>query len=207
MRLRTFFFWMTTTVFIGCTNHSNDQKQAEQIHTDHVAKKPSRYADSVNAGLIAVDTMKSSTPRVSMATIGNAHVHISYYSPGVKGRIIWGGLVPYNTVWVTGAHSATSMSIDNPIIIDDKKIEAGTYAIFTIPGEQEWIFILNKNYQQHLADDYSEQEDVLRFIMRPVANEMTQRLTYKVVKHTNNKGRIEILWDKLKLIVPFETTE
>ncbi|HJV20692.1 MAG TPA: DUF2911 domain-containing protein [Sediminibacterium sp.] len=171
----------------------------------HMAKPASGYADSVNNGLIAQDTMKSSVPRVEMKTIGTTHLHISYYSPGVKGRIIWGGLVPYNTVWVTGAHSATSITLNRTIIIDNKKVDPGTYAIFTVPGEKEWIFILNKNHQQHLTDNYSEKEDVLRVAVAPQENAMTPRLTYIVNKQTDDSGSIEILWEKIKITVPFKT--
>lgn len=194
--------------FIGCINQSSSKKQEKKhVHVGHDQGKRLGYADSVNAGLIAVDTMKGSTPRVAMATIGNTHVHISYYAPGVQGRIIWGGLVPYNAVWVTGAHSATNINISRPIVVGKKKIDAGTYAIFTIPGKKEWIFILNKNYQQHLTDNYAEQEDVLRVTTIPMMHAMTQRLTYQVVKQTDKSGSIDILWEKIKLTIPFETIQ
>ena len=165
---------------------------------------PSGYADSVNNGLITQDTMKSSPERTAMASVGKTHLHITYHAPGVKGRIVWGGLVPYNTVWVTGAHTATSIQINNPIEINSKKIEAGTYAVFTIPGEKEWTFILNKNYQQHLADDYKEAEDVLRIAVKPTDNKMTQRLTYTVNKTDDNSGSISMEWEKIKIDVPFK---
>ncbi len=161
------------------------------------------YADSVNNGLIKKDTLKKSVPRVAMATIGSTHVHINYFSPGVRDRIIWGGLVAYNTVWVTGAHAATHIQFYKPVIINNQKIEAGTYAIFTIPNKQEWIFILNKNYQQHLTDDYSTKDDILRLKIKPQPHKLTQRLSYKVIKKTEKAGAIEMYWEKIKIIVPF----
>ncbi|NNV54028.1 DUF2911 domain-containing protein [Panacibacter sp. KCS-6] len=164
----------------------------------------SGYADSVNNGLITQDTMKSSPERTAMASVGKTHLHITYHAPGVKGRIIWGGLVPYNAVWVTGAHTATSIQINNAIEINDKKIEAGTYAVFTIPGEKEWTFILNKNYQQHLADDYKETEDVLRMAVKPIENKMIQRLTYTIKNTSENSGSISMEWEKIKIEVPFK---
>jgi hypothetical protein len=115
--------------------------------------------------------------------------------------------VPYNTVWVTGAHTASKIILNKAIVIDDKTIEAGTYAIFTIPGVKEWIFILNKNHQQHLADDYSVNEDVLRFAVKPYENAMTQRLTYAVINQGNHDGSIEISWEKIKIVVPFRTAD
>ena len=163
------------------------------------------YADSINKGLIAPDTMKRSIARTAMRNIGNAHVHINYHSPGVKGRIIWGGLVPYGQVWVTGAHSATSVQFSEAVEIAGKKVEAGTYALFTIPGEKEWVVILNKNHQQHLADDYNQTEDVLRTTVLPTANNMVQRLTYSVNKTGDAAGTITMEWEKLKLELPFKS--
>jgi hypothetical protein len=200
------FLLLSAILIASCkNNNSKKEQQVTNAHAGHDVKTMSGYADSVNSGLIAEDTMKKSTPRVAMATIGVTHVHISYTSPGVKGRVIWGGLVPYNTVWVTGAHTATNIQLNKPIVINNTTVEAGTYAIFTIPGEKEWIFILNKNYQQHLTDDYSDKEDVLRFTIKPEASKITQRLTYNVVKKADDTGNIEILWEKIKLVVPFKT--
>jgi hypothetical protein len=165
------------------------------------------FADSVNKGLIAVDVFKKSVPRIAKGSVGKSELTVYYYSPGVRGRIIWGGLVPYNEVWVTGAHFATSIKIGHPIIIGERRIEKGTYALFTIPGQREWIFILNKNYQQHLADRYDSVDDVVRIPITPLENPMTQRLTYQIVAKSGRAGAIEIYWDKIKLAVPFEAAE
>jgi len=197
------FFGVASTM-IACKSKKTEPKN-KSTHMLHEATLSSGYADSVNNGFIAADTMKKSVPRVAMQSIGNTHIHIEYSSPGVKGRIIWGGLVPYNTVWVTGAHAATKITFNNAIAISDKKVEAGTYAIFTIPNEKEWIFILNKNYEQHLTDNYSEKEDVLRCIVKPQSNAITQRLTYIINKQTSNRGDIEICWEKVRIVVPFKT--
>ena len=206
MKLSIISFFCTAVILIACNNNGgNTESTNTNTHAQHEAIKTSGYADSVNNGLIAQDTMKSSVPRVAMQTVGNTHVHIAYSSPGVKGRIIWGGLVPYNAVWVTGAHSATKITLNNAIIINNKKVEAGTYAIFTIPGEKEWIFILNKNFEQHLADNYSDKDDVLRVAVVPQENAMTQRLTYAVTKQTDKNGSIEVCWEKIKITVPFNT--
>jgi hypothetical protein len=145
-----------------------------------------------------VDTFKKSLPCITKGTINGAGVEINYYSPGVKNRTIWGGLVPYGEVWVTGAHSATNISITKAFRIGNVKVEAGKYAIFTIPGKEEWIFTLNKNYQQHLADNYKQEEDILRFTVKPVWNDVvTERLQYSII---NNK--LVIAWEKVKIEIP-----
>jgi len=107
------------------------------------------------------DTVKKSLPKETHAMIGDAHITINYTAPVVKGRVIWGGLVPFNDVWVTGAHRATSFEIDKAFSINNQTIPAGKYAIFTIPGEETWTFILNRNWDQHLADDYSASDDIV----------------------------------------------
>lgn len=192
---------------LGACNNGRKEKTEQKAGGEHgnhemPATTGYGYADSINDGLIAQDTLKGSPARTAMATIGKTHIHISYHSPGTKGRVIWGGLVPYNAVWVTGAHTATSVNINNPVTIGAKKIEAGTYAVFTIPGEKEWIFILNKNYRQHLADNYTETEDLVRVPVQPKEYKMTQRLTYSVTRETDSSGYINIMWDKTKIAVP-----
>lgn len=145
-----------------------------------------------------VDTFKKSLPCITKGTINGADVEINYYSPGVKNRTIWGGLVPYNEVWVTGAHSATNISITKAFSIGNVKVEAGKYAIFTIPGKEEWVFVLNKKYQQHLADNYNQKEDLLRFTVKPVWSDVvTERLQYSIIDN-----KLVIAWEKMKIEVP-----
>lgn len=196
-----------SAIFISCEN--KDDKKTESDHSKHdmhgKSGSASNYADSVNNGLIANDTLKGSPERTAMNTIGGAHVHIEYHSPGVKNRIVWGGLVPYNQVWVTGAHSATSIQLSKPIQIGETKIDKGTYAIFTIPGQEEWVFILNKNYEQHLTDDYKDSLDVVRMTVKPISTDLTQRLTYEVKKVDDTNGIIVMRWEKIKIEVPFKS--
>lgn len=144
------------------------------------------------------DTTKKSIRSAAVGKIGTANVRINYYSPGVRGRIIWGGVVPLDEVWVTGAHSATNIEISKAFRIGNKTIPAGTYAIFTIPSKTTWTFILNKNYNQHLADDYDAKDDIIRLQVKPVTLvKPLERLQYFV---GNNK--ISIRWDKVKIDVP-----
>jgi hypothetical protein len=144
------------------------------------------------------DTSKKSIKCAAVGKIGTANARINYYSPGVRGRIVWGGVVPLDEVWVTGAHSATNIEINKAFRIGNITIPAGTYAIFTIPSKKEWIFILNKNYNQHLADDYDAKDDIIRLKVKPIAiTKPLERLQYFV---GNNK--ISVGWDKVKIDVP-----
>ena len=149
------------------------------------------------------DTNQKSIPSEVRKSIGGADIKIAYHSPAVRGRVIWGGLVPFDAVWVTGAHKATSLEIGKTFQIGDQTILAGKYALFTIPGKEEWTIILNKNWNQHLADDYSEAEDVARLKVKPVqTTEMKERLTYEISETGAKSANITIRWEKLQ--VPFE---
>ncbi|MCU0391678.1 MAG: DUF2911 domain-containing protein [Thermoflexibacter sp.] len=179
---------------------ANDEKNQREL-------KFSGYADSVNQGLIAKDTLKTSARREASGTLGNLTVTINYGSPGVKGRSIWNGLVGYDQVWVTGAHTATSVSFDKDIMINDQKISAGTYGFFTIPSATEWTLILNTRPNQHLADDYSEKEDVIRIKIKPeTLKKEVSRLTYSINKKSDSEGSIDMSWEKIKVSMPFKTT-
>ena len=162
------------------------------------------YADSVNKGLIAKDTMKGSPKRITMTTIGNTHIHIEYGSPGIKGRTIWGGLVAYDQVWATGAHNATTIDFSTDVMIAGKKIKKGTYSFFTIPGKTEWTLILNTRHNQHLADEYNPAEDVVRVKVRPMKKKVpVQRLTYTVQREGNN-AVIGVEWEYLSVSLPVQ---
>lgn len=149
------------------------------------------------------DTSKRSIKSAAVGNIGSTKVVINYHSPGVRKRIIWGGLVPYDEVWVTGAHDATNIEIDKPFIVAGKIIPKGKYAIFTIPGKNEWTVILNKKWDQHLANEYDAKEDVVRFKVKPVRQvKNTERLQYFIKSLSANKGTIAVAWEKLKIEFP-----
>lgn len=148
------------------------------------------------------DTLKKSIPKKAELKIGRAHFRIAYYAPTVRGRIIYGGLVPFDEVWVTGAHSATSFEFNVPVTIGGKEIEAGKYAFFTIPGKDSWTIIINKNYKQHLTDDYSEAEDVHRFNIRPLEGALRERLDYRLEKTSDKELTLTFRWDKTVIAFP-----
>lgn len=145
------------------------------------------------------DTSKKSIKSMAVAVINGDSVKINYHSPGVRKRVIWGGLVPYDEVWVTGAHDATTIEIGKPFIVGGKEIPAGKYAFFTIPGENEWTVIINKNWKQHLATEYDEKEDVVRIKVKPKKTDHTERLQYFINDVGTNKGTIAVAWEKLKI--------
>jgi hypothetical protein len=114
-------------------------------------------------------------------TIGEASITINYGSPAVKGRKIWGALVPYNKVWRTGANGATTFETNKAVKIEGKELAAGKYALFTIPGETDWTIIFNKVSDQWGAYNYSEKDDALRVTVKSKkVTKMNERLGIEV---------------------------
>lgn len=145
------------------------------------------------------DTSKKSIKSMAVGLIGSDSVKINYHSPGVRKRVIWGGLVPYEEVWVTGAHDATTIEINKPFSVEGKEVPAGRYAFFTIPGEKEWIIIINKHWKQHLASEYDEKDDVVRIKVKPAVHAHTERLQYFIEPGKANTGKIAIAWEKIRI--------
>ena len=151
------------------------------------------------------DTLKKSIPSGVTKRIANADVTIKYHAPGVRGRVIWGGLVPYDEVWVTGAHSATTLEVGGDFQIGNKPIKAGKYAIFTIPGKEEWTVIINSNWDQHLSDEYSDKEDLVRLKVKPQPSSvLAERLKYEIDQTGERTANITISWEKLRVPFPME---
>lgn len=161
----------------------------------------SQNANHNHTTAVKADTVKKkSIAQEEHAQVGDTHITILYAAPAVRGRVIWGGLVPYDEVWVTGAHRATSFEIDREFSAGGKKIPAGKYAIFTIPGKYKWIIIFNKNWDQHLADDYTEKDDVLRMEVKPVTHAIFQeRLNYSITELSEKEAILSISWETLKV--------
>ena len=107
-------------------------------------------------------------PRVSpkaslMQTVGLTDVTITYSRPGVKGRTIWGGLVPYDKVWRTGANEATKITFSNDVMINGQKLAAGTYSLHTIPAQSgDWTLAFNSVANQWGSFNYDQTKDALR---------------------------------------------
>ena len=149
------------------------------------------------------DTTKKSINSMAVLAVNSDSIKISYHSPGVRQRVIWGGLVPYGEVWVTGAHDATYIVMPKSFEVGGKAIPAGKYAFFTIPGKKNWTLIINKNWEQHLASEYDEKEDIIRVEVKPKKVDHTERLQYFIEMSDNKQGKISVAWEKIKIELPF----
>jgi hypothetical protein len=134
-------------------------------------------------------------------TVGFTDVRIDYNRPGVKERIIWGGLVPHNKVWRAGANEATKFTFSTDVKINGKTLKAGSYSFFVIPTKEKWTIIFNKVADQWGAFEYNEAEDALRFEVTSDEGNMQEWLAYTITKTSNNSAIAKLEWDKLK--IPF----
>jgi hypothetical protein len=150
------------------------------------------------------DTTKTSIPKMAELKIDKAIFRIFYYAPSVRGRVIYGGLVPFDQVWVTGAHRATALEFNVPVSIEGKELKPGKYAFFTIPGKETWTIIINKKWDQHLADDYSEAEDVLRIQVTPKEAGLRDRLDYRLDKINDTDLNFNFRWEKVSISFPIK---
>lgn len=144
------------------------------------------------------DPAKRASPlATATGKIGEANITINYGSPSVKGRKIWGELVPYDKVWRSGANEATTFTSDKDLVVQGKKLAAGKYAFFTIPGEKDWTVIFNNVPDQWGAYDYDAAKDALRVTVKPSkSKEMNERLVYVI----SEKG-FSLRWENLEVPV------
>jgi hypothetical protein len=132
-----------------------------------------------------------SPPEKATGMINGATIQINYGSPSVRGRKIWGELVPFNEVWRAGANEATTFETDKDLTIEGSKLPAGKYSFFVIPNKTECVVIFNKEAKQWGAYKYDDKKDQLRVKIKPQAAEsITEKLVYKI-----NANDIVLSWD------------
>lgn len=190
---------LLSALFFACNNETSHDHSGNKAKDSTVNEIVIRPTDTT-----ITDTVKKSLPAIAKSDINGHDVVIRYHSPAMRGRIIWGGLVPLDQVWVTGAHSATSIEVPTGFVVGEKKIPAGKYAFFTIPTRGAWTVIINKNWDQHLADEYNQAEDLVRITVSPDAAARQERLMYTIDQTGERKCAIELRWDTVRLRVPVE---
>ena len=141
------------------------------------------------------DAERSSKNGTTVGKVGAATVTVHYGRPKVRGRKVWGGLVPYGKVWRTGADEASTITFDKVVKVGGKPVAAGTYALFTIPGEKSWTIILNKQAKQWGAYRYDAKQDAVRVDVTPKKGKATEALTIDM-----KKGMLAIHWGNV--VVP-----
>lgn len=157
---------------------------------------------AVAAGAPAAVPLPQVSPAAAvMQEVGISRVKIHYHRPAVQGRKIWGGLVPYGQVWRLGANEATTIEIPHEAKIAGHDIAAGKYSLFAIPNAGSWTFIVNKVADQWGAFSYQQEQDVLRFQVKPKAAPHREYFDIDIVPTSDRAMRVDVTWEKLH--VPF----
>lgn len=144
-----------------------------------------------------------------MQTVGLTDVTITYSRPGVKGRVIWGGLVPYDKVWRTGANEATDITFSTDVKVNGQPLPAGTYSLHTIPTQGDWTVIFNKQADQWGSYSYDEKEDALRIQVKAQPHAFNEWMEFSFPDIAVDKATVALDWEKLRVAfeIQVETVE
>lgn len=138
--------------------------------------------------------------------VGLTDISIAYSRPSMKGRKIFGELAPYNEVWRTGANASTKIKFSDEVMVEGNKIPAGEYALYTIPGKEEWTIILNKNTSLWGSDGYEQEDDAARFTVKPVTTPApTETFTITIGALAMDAAQVGILWENTLVKFKIET--
>ena len=150
-----------------------------------------------------VEPERASPHETVTGMVGEANITITYGRPYKKGREIYGGLVPFDEVWRTGADEATTLESDRDLMLGSLHVPAGKYGIFTVPGQESWTLVVNKVADQWGAFKYAEAEDLGRVEMAVAQTEdMTEQLTIGIEAGEGANGTLSIVWDATSATLP-----
>tara|TARA_R110000868_G_scaffold61997_3_gene187837 strand:- start:2622 stop:3125 length:504 start_codon:yes stop_codon:yes gene_type:complete len=152
------------------------------------------FAFTFSNGLIAQE--KRASPLVEKTeNIDNVEVKIQYGETSMKGREIFGNLVPYGKVWRTGANEATVIEFNKDVKLNEQLVKAGKYSLFTIPDEGKWTIIINSIWDQWGAYNYDENKDILRFEVDSKKVEKHEKLNINLSK----EGSFQLIWEETSI--------
>lgn len=209
-KLTSFLIFCLLT-FAACqdTNNTTDTSSMDS-ETDEMVQNVAETGDETMGGMIGenfevktIDGEIKSPRKELTGTVSDVPVVINYGSPAVNDRTIYGDLVPYNKVWRTGANEATRITFEKPVLVgtEGKKLEAGTYALFTMPASKtEWTIIFNKKADQWGAYDYDEKDDVVKIKGKAMeSSAMAERMDFAV-----NGQDVQLMWADLVVSFPIK---
>lgn len=138
------------------------------------------------------DADRASKNGETIGTIDEVEITLEYGRPNVKNRTIWGGLVPYDKIWRTGANEATTIELSEDVLVDGNPLAAGRYSLFTIPGEEAWTVIFNRQADQWGAFKYEAEQDALRVTAVPRQIEHVESMDFVI-----EDSQVVLRWEKL----------
>lgn len=158
----------------------------------------------------AVELPRQSPLATVTQAFGYTTASVSYSRPAVKGRAIWGGLVPYGQIWRAGANEATTLELTTDAKINGQPLAKGKYALFILPTEKDWTFIFSKNHKTWGSYTYDQKEDALRVTVAPQTAGHMERLEFGFEDLSDSGATLTTHWEKrkaaLKIVVEFLET-
>ncbi len=169
-----------------------------------------RYAPLLALLLLGTPLAGQEAPRVPISpraaeeiAVGSGQVKVEYSRPFAKGRKIFGGLVPWGTVWRTGANAATTLRTNVELKLGDVVVPKGTYTLYTLPGEKSWKLIVNRQTGQW-GTEYDPKMDLARIEMKVEARpDVLEAFTISFLPEDAFRGTLRLSWEKLTLSVPY----
>lgn len=132
-------------------------------------------------------------------TIGTTEITINYHRPGVRGRAIWGGLVPWDQPWRMGANEATTIEFSGPVKVEGQDVPAGKYSFFAIPSKDKWTLVINKDPEQWGAYGYDASKDQLRASVTPSTGPRTEWMRFTIDPVTPSSAIVNLNWDTVSV--------
>ncbi len=152
----------------------------------------------------AQDLPKPSPAASFSQTVGVTNISMKYSRPSVKGRTIWGELVPYGKMWRAGANSSTKIEFGTEVMINGVSVPAGEYALFVMPSKEEWTFVISNHITGNGTSGYTEESDVVRVSVKPEEHAMVENLMFSMDQINDESARVSLSWERLS--ASFEVT-
>lgn len=183
---RTLAIALTVAVFalgVACSSGTDTASEPEAAEADSAPQRLSPHESS-------------------SGKVGEANITVTYGRPYKKGREIYGGLVPFDAVWRTGADEATTLETDRDLMLGSLHVPAGKYSVYTIPAADKWTLIVNKTWDQW-GTVYEEAQDLGRAEMAvSESEELTEQLTIGIEPGEGQNGTLSIVWDTTAATLP-----
>jgi len=163
-------------------------------------------AFTFNADAQTLKTPQPSTTQTIKQDLGIGNVELSYSRPGMKGRKIFGDLVPFGKVWRTGANNATTLTFSDSVTIGGTKLAPGKYGLLSIPDKDQWTLIVSNQTDVTSPAAYKQASDAARVTVKPVMmNQPTETFTMQFANVKSNSADLQILWDNVAVSLPIST--
>lgn len=194
------FLFIVILVFYSCNTRSSQAEKEENNQVLAAVSIPEKEVSKktpidffFKTTVIEADLP---SPRKEMSGhIADLKIKVNYGSPSVKGREIWGELVPFDKIWRTGANEATTFTIDKDITLNEQTLNAGTYSLFTLPTSDGWKMIFNTTIDQWGAYEYEESKDVLRVSVIPQTVDALSEMMEFII----DGDQVILLWGNLSI--------